>query len=113
MLRFNDDYRCKLSTRALVECENLLGDNPINILEDMGEKLPKLDTLLTILWCSMMDYNHSIKKSEIYSIFDSYIAAGHNILDLAAFIFDLFVDSGMIAVPEEESEEKTEGDQKN
>lgn len=98
-------YNCHLSTRAVVKCERILGDNPINIMMSFADgKLPKLETLLTILWAALEDYNHGIKREDIYDIFDDYVAAGGSMGALMDFIATLFSESGLIGKADGENE---------
>lgn len=107
------NYRCKMSTRALVDMERALGENPINIFVGMADnKMPKLEDLLIILFCSMQDLNHGIKKSDIYDIFDDYCENGGSIMSLTEFLANLLSESGIMGKPEDEKKEEAEGEER-
>lgn len=109
-----NSYKCKLSTRSLVDMERALGENPINIFVQMSEsKLPKIDVLLTMLWYSMQDLNHGIKRSDIYDIFDEYINNGGTIMTLTDFLGNLFYESGIIGKEEEAQSDDNQEERKN
>lgn len=101
------NYKCRLSAKACVDLEKKLGTNPLNIFVDMAGdtvKLPSLGTMLTILHCSLQQYEHGITMDKIYEIYDSYIAEGHTQMDLIPVLIDIYKVSGLI--PEEIEEEK-------
>lgn len=97
-------YECRLTTRALVEAEVLLKTNPVNKIMPT-EGLPALGDLLMILWVSMKDMNHGVKRDDIYGIFDDYVANGGDFSSLLEFIMELFMDSGVLG--KEKADEET------
>lgn len=106
----NKDYNLKLTAKACVELERKLGTNPLNVLGRLAnaDELPTLETLLTILHCSLVPMNHGITIDDTYSIYDKYVEEGHTMLDLIPVIIDVFKSSGFIKEPTEKNE-KTNG----
>lgn len=94
----NKDYNLKLSARACVDLEKKLGTNPLNVITRLADndELPSLETLLTILHCSLTTYNHGISLDDVYTLFDKYVDEGHTMLDLIPLILDVFKTSGFI-----------------
>lgn len=107
-------YKCKLSTQALCDIEDILGCNPVNILVTDSNELPKLKSLLVILYHSMKDFNHGIKFADIYDIFDEYCANEGDFSTLLEFIMNLFEESQLIKSKGDSTTDTTEGqDSKN
>lgn len=107
-LTINDiDYKCRLNAKACVDLEKKLGTNPLNIFVNMtGDtvSLPTLGTMLTILHCSLQQYEHGITIDKVYQIYDDFIASGKTQMDLIPILIDIYKVSGLI--PDEVNEEK-------
>ena len=114
-LTFNGKYDCKLTTRALVSIEDELGKNPLNEL--FNEDMPKLGTLVTIIYYAMKACNKSLEfnRDNVLDIIDEYFEGENNdIMSLSTFIYQLYKASGLVKlpdIPEEATEE--EGTEKN
>ena len=91
----NKDYKLRLNTRNIVALEKSLGCNPIAIF-GTGDTIPTVTTMVTILYYSLQQLNHSISLEDAYSIFDSYIEDGNGATDFINVILDVYKVSGII-----------------
>ena len=89
------DYKLRLSTRNTVMLEKQLGCNPLAIFGN-GESLPTVTTMVQILYCALLQYNHGISLNDAYDIFDEYLADGNTATDFIVVILELFKVSGLI-----------------
>ena len=101
----NKAYKLRLNTRNIVMLEKQLGCNPLNIFGD-GETIPTITTMVTILFCSLQQYNHGITLNDAYDIFDNWMADGHASTDFIPVILDIYRASGIIPKDAEEAAEK-------
>lgn len=97
-----DDYHIyylRLSLLDVVQLERLLGDSPLNILQnamDLNKCNISFEELIYILYVSLQggDVNYSI--DDAYDIFDAYT---ENVGDISSFLYvliGLFTDMGFI-----------------
>lgn len=91
----NKDYKLRLNTRNVVVLEKQLGCNPLAIFGD-GTTIPTITTMVTILWASLQQYNHSINLDEAYNIFDAFLDDGNSITDFLPVIVDVYKVSGLL-----------------
>lgn len=91
----NKDYKLRLSTRNTVMLEKQLGCNPLAIFGN-GESLPTVTTMVQILYCSLIQYNHGITLDDAYDIFDAYLADGHSATDFITVLLEIYKVSGLI-----------------
>lgn len=91
----NKDYKLRLSTRNTVMLEKQLGCNPLAIFGN-GETLPTVTTMVQILYCSLLQYNHGISLDDAYNIFDEWLADGNTATDFVTVILELYKVSGLI-----------------
>ena len=91
----NKDYKLRLNTRNIVALEKSLGCNPIAIFGN-GDTIPTVTTMVTILYHSLQQLNHSISLEDAYKIFDSYIADGNGATDFINVILEIYKVSGII-----------------
>jgi hypothetical protein len=94
-------YKLRLNTRNIVTLEKLLGCSPLGIFGD-GEQLPKTTDMVSILFCSLQQYQHSITLETAYDIFDKYLEDGNSVADFISVILEIYKVSGLIR------EDKTE-----
>jgi hypothetical protein len=100
----NKAYKLRLNTRNVVVLEKQLGCNPLTIFGD-GTTIPTITNMVTILWCSLQQYQHSISLNDAYDIFDNWVADGHATTDFIPIILEIYKASGLIA-NDNEVEEK-------
>ena len=74
------DYKLRLSTRNTVMLEKQLGCNPLAIF-GKGDTIPTVSTMVQILYCSLIQFNHGISLDDAYNIFDNYLADGNTATD--------------------------------
>lgn len=91
----NKDYKLRLSTRNTVMLEKQLGCNPLAIFGD-GDTIPTITQMVSILYASLIQYNHGISLNDAYDIFDAYLADGHAATDFLQVIIDIYKTSGLI-----------------
>lgn len=89
------DYKLRLSTRNTVMLEKQLGCNPLAIF-GKGDTIPTVSTMVQILYCSLIQYNHGINLDDAYNIFDNYLADGNTATDFIYVILDIYKVSGLI-----------------
>lgn len=99
----NKAYKLRLNTRNIIALEKQLGGNPLSIFGE-GDKLPKVEELVSVLWASLQQLNHGISLNNAYDIFDDYLADGHIMTDFISVIIEIYKVSGIIEA--EESAEK-------
>lgn len=98
------EYKCRLSARALVDCERRLKTNPINVFMGMAtnNEVPSLEAMLIIFHSSLEKYNHGITLDDTYDLYDTYCEEGN---DFTGFIQNVIVPivqgSGLIPTEEE------------
>lgn len=88
-------YKLRLNTRNTVTLEKQLGCNPLAVFGD-GDTIPTITTMVQILYCSLLQLNHSVTLDDAYNIFDEYLADGNGATDFLAVIIDIFKVSGLI-----------------
>lgn len=91
----NKDYKLRLSTRNTVMLEKQLGCNPLAIFGN-GETLPTVTTMVQILYCSLLQFNHGISLDDAYNIFDDYLADGNTATDFINVLLEIYKVSGLI-----------------
>lgn len=101
------DYNLRLNAKSCVDLERKLGTNPVNVLVGIDEnKMPSIDTLITILHYSLQAYNHGISVDDTYAIYDDMVDEGKGFADLLKAIVEVFKVSGLIPNDEKETNEK-------
>lgn len=91
----NKTYKLRLSTRNTVMLEKQLNCNPLAIFGN-GDSLPTVTTMVQILYCSLLQFNHGISLDDAYDIFDAYLADGHSATDFITVLLDIYKVSGLI-----------------
>ena len=103
----NKDYKLRLNTKNIVTLEKLIDKNPLAIFGDNGNRLPTITEMVTILYCSLQQLNHSISLNDAYTIFDNYLADGHSATDFIPVIMEVYKCSGIVSIVESENTEDT------
>lgn len=103
------DYKLRLNTRNIVNLEKQLGFNPVLIfgMDDKNMRYPTVEEMVSVLYCSLIQYNHGIKLDDAYDIFDAWLEDGHMTTDFLAVITEIFQVSGIFG------NEKADGGEKN
>lgn len=99
----NKAYKLRLNTRSIVSLEKQIGCSPLAIFGD-GSTLPKVETMVYVLYASLQPLNHGITLENTYDIFDAYLADGHTVVDFATVLLDIYKVSGIIKQEEENTE---------
>lgn len=90
-------YKLRLNTRSVIKLEKILGGNPLKVFADMTEEnLPKVETMVNILYASLLAYNDKITLEKTYDIFDEWLESGHMIAEFVAVIVELYREAGII-----------------
>ena len=103
------DYKARLTARALVDLEKILGTSPINVFIEMGQKegyLPDLEVLILIFHASLQAMEHGITVDKAYDLYDTMVDEGKTIADLLNFIVEVFQASGLIPKTDEVGAER-------
>ena len=109
--KVNDkEYKLRLTTRAMVEVEEKLGENPVNAFINLtsGENVsvPKVGMLMTVLWGAMQPLNHNISEAAVHDLYDAFIDEGHNVWDLVPIILEIFKVSGFLSARGNDKDEE-------
>ena len=99
----NKAYKLRLNTRNIVDLEQKIGGNPLSIFGS-GDRIPTVTEMVTILHCSLQQYEHSLTVNDAYNIFDAYLADGNSTTDFIKTIVEIYKVSGIIK--EQEANEK-------
>lgn len=97
----NKDYKLRLSTRNTVMLEKQLGCNPLAIFGN-GDTLPTVTEMVSVLYCSLIQYNHGITLNDAYDIFDAYLDDGNTATDFIQVLLEIYKVSGLIKMDEAE-----------
>lgn len=89
------DYKLRLNTRNTITLEKQLGCNPLALFGD-GETMPTITSLVQVLYCSLLQFNHGITLEDAYSIFDDYLADGHSATEFLSVVIGVYKVSGLI-----------------
>ena len=65
----NEQYKLRLSTRAIVALEKQIGCNPLSIF-GVGDTVPTVTTMVNILHAAIQQYHHGITVNDAFDIFD-------------------------------------------
>ena len=95
------EYRCKITTKALVVLESKLGVNPVMLFAQEGV-IPKLTDLMFVFHASLQAYEHGISLNDAYDLYDKYIEEGHSLNDFIPELVKIMQVSGLIALKGEE-----------
>lgn len=90
----NEAYKLRLNTRNIVQLEKMLGKNPIAIFGD-GDTVPTITEMVSVLFTSLQQYQHSITINDAYDIFDKYLE-DNTATDFISVILEVYKVSGII-----------------
>lgn len=101
----DDEYKLVLTAMQICELEEKLGgSNLIGAIGTSATGMPPLKTMLMVTHAAMQKFNHGIKMSEVYKIFDDYINNGGSQIDFYTDVYvAIFQASGFF--PQEQAEE--------
>lgn len=102
----NNSYKLRLNTRNTIMLEKQLGCNPLAIFGLDGAQIPTVETMVHILYASLIQYNHGISLQDTYTIFDEWLEDGHVVTDFIPVILEIYKVSGIINPTAEIEEEK-------
>lgn len=90
----NKNYKLRLNTRNIVALEKQIGCNPLSIF-GKGETIPTVSQMVSVLFYSLQQYQHSITMNDAYDIFDNYLADGNSATDFISVILSIYAVSGI------------------
>ena len=90
----NKNYKLRLNTRNIVALEKQIGCNPLSIF-GKGETIPTVSQMVSVLFYSLQQYQHSITMNDAYDIFDNYLADGNSATDFSSVILSIYAVSGI------------------
>lgn len=93
-----EDFRLKLSSSELVNLEEKLKcGNLLNVIMN-SDNLPPLKTMLTVVSGAMKKFNHGVKESTVYDLYDEWLEEGHSMIEFYSGIFlPVFTVSGFFS----------------
>ena len=101
----DEDYKLVLEAQQICELEDKLGGN--NLIGAIGTSatgMPPLRTMLMVTHAAMHRFNHGVKSSDVYAMFDRYIQNGGSQVDFYTDVYvAIFQASGFF--PQEQAEE--------
>ena len=92
----NKTYKLRLNTRIICTLEKQIGCNPLLIFGD-GDTIPTVSTMVNILYCALVQFNHGISLDDAFTIFDEWLSEGHTVTDFINVILEIYKVSGLIA----------------
>ena len=92
----NKDYKLRINIRSTVTLEKKIGGNPLSIFGAAGDKLPTIETMVTILHCALQQYHHGITFEDAMDIFDTCLSEGHSTVEFIPMILEIYKVSGII-----------------
>lgn len=90
-----NEYKLRLGVRDIVSLEEKLKGNPMSIF-GMGDRIPTVKEMVTILHASMQKYHHGTKLDKCYEIFEDYLEEA-SMIDFCNVIMDIYIASGIIS----------------
>lgn len=97
-------YKLRLTTRNIVALEKAIGKNPLGIFTGENE-IPTITEMVSILFYSLLPYQHNIGMNEAYDIFDNYML-NNSAADFIAVILEIYKASGIIRETSGSEDEK-------
>lgn len=88
-------YKLRLNTRSIVTLEKQLQCNPLAVF-GAGDRIPTVTEMVSILHCSLQQYEHGISLNDTYEIFDKYLDDGNSPTDFIKTIIEIYKVSGII-----------------
>lgn len=100
-----EDYKLVLESKDICGLEEKLGgQNLMSAIGNNATGMPPLRTMLMVTHASMSRFNHNIKMTDVYEIYDRYIQNGGSQVDFYTDIYvKIFQASGFF--PQEQAEE--------
>ena len=97
----------RLDAKTIVNVEKRLGKSLLALfITNGGMNFPTVGELLLVLQSA--NTKHSVKESDMYELYDNYIASGKTFMDLNEFASDLLSDAGFLPKNEKKEAEKIE-----
>ena len=81
----DEEYKLKLNTATICKLENEFKTNLLNII--MGGNIPPLYIMMKVIHGAMLPYQHGIKESDVFTIFDQYCEEGGSQTSLLTDVF--------------------------
>lgn len=94
-------YKLRLTTRAIIQLEAVLGKNPLMVFSD-GE-LPRVTDMCAVLHAALQDQTHGMTMEKTYKVFDEYLQAGHTPSDFVSVMIEIYRVSGLLEGGEEKN----------
>ena len=88
-------YKLRLNTRNIVSLEKQINCNPLGIF-GTGNRIPTITEMVSILHCSLQQYEHGISFDKAQDIFDEYLNDGNSPTDFIKVIIEIYKVSGII-----------------
>ena len=100
-----EDYKLVLEAQQICELEDKLGgQNLMSAIGNNATGMPPLRTMILVTHAAMHRFNHGVKLTDVYGMFDRYIQNGGSQVDFYTDIYvKIFQASGFF--PQEQAEE--------
>lgn len=100
-----NELKLRLDARNTVALERKLGRNPLDVFMEVGNgKIPPIECLIAILYCSLQPLEHGYTEDKVYTLYDEYIEDGNSLMDLLEVIVNIFEVSGFMKKDESADE---------
>lgn len=101
-----NEYKLRLTASAMFEVEKKLGENPLNFFINISDsQVPKMSTMITVLWGAMQKFQHGITMEAACDIYDEFIDDGNTMMDLIPILIELLKASGFMTAETEDAPE--------
>lgn len=95
-----NEYKLRLSAKHTKPLETELGKSMlayVNQFSNMGDDMslfPDVDTIVTILYYSLLANQPDLKRDDVYDIYDEYVDAGGGVLEFIQVLMSILEVSG-------------------
>ncbi|MEK4006095.1 DUF6096 family protein [Paenibacillus sp. FSL H3-0333] len=95
-----NEYKLRLSAKHTRPLETELGKSMlayVNEFGNMGDDMslfPDVDTIVTILYYSLLANQPDLKRDDVYDIYDEYVDAGGGVLEFIQVLMSILEVSG-------------------
>lgn len=103
------DYKLVLEGQQIVELEDKLGGrNLMSVIGDNNTGIPSLKTMMLVTQASMARFNHGMKLTDVYALYDKYIEEGGSMVDFYTDVYvKIFQVSGFFPKEQENETDET------
>lgn len=102
------EYKLVLEAQQIAELEEKFGGkNLMSVIGDNSTGIPSLRTMMLVTQAAMTRFNHGLKLTDVYELYNKYIDAGGSMVDFYTDVYmQIFNVSGFF--PKEQANEESE-----